>query len=109
MLTAAYSTPQLQAQSRTCSRASPTTTRRSALPFTGVLRDIGALTPAGLYSTRPSNDAHYFTGTWSATTLRRQTRINLNGRYGDELQNNVFPANTADPNLPSSRPSRLRF
>jgi hypothetical protein len=54
-----------------------------------------------LYSTPPSNDAQYFTA-MLGYNITPQTRINVNGRYGVEMQDDTFPANTADPNLATS-------
>jgi MtrB/PioB family decaheme-associated outer membrane protein len=49
------------------------------------------------YSTPPSNDAHYLT-LMAATNMVPKTRINLNLRGGLEIQDDMFPPNTADPN-----------
>ena len=48
------------------------------------------------YSTPPSNDAHYLT-LLAATNMVQKTRINLNVRAGLEMQDDMFPPNTADP------------
>jgi hypothetical protein len=53
------------------------------------------------YSTPPSNDAHYFTF-MGATDVIPLTRVNVNARFGLELQDNQFAPNTADPSPPAS-------
>jgi hypothetical protein len=58
----------------------------------------GPYAQSALYSTPPSNSAHYVTAMVS-DKLTDTTRINFNGRVGVELQNSTFPANSADPNL----------
>lgn len=58
----------------------------------------GPFAQTGLYSLPPSNSAHYATAMIGYNPMP-QTRIVLNGRFGVELQNNIFPANSADPNL----------
>lgn len=53
------------------------------------------------YSLPPSNDAHYFTLMLASNDLVPKTRLNLNARFGLELQDNTFAPNTADPNPPA--------
>jgi MtrB/PioB family decaheme-associated outer membrane protein len=54
-----------------------------------------------LYSTPPSNSAHYLTVMFN-DKLAPHTRFTFNGRVGLELQDSTFPANNADPNLSST-------
>jgi hypothetical protein len=61
----------------------------------------GPYAKTALYSAPPSNSAHYVTA-MLVDKVSPGTRINLNGRFGVELQNSVFPANSADPNLSST-------
>jgi len=61
----------------------------------------GPYAQSGLYSTPPGNAAHYLTITM-ADKLSPKTRITFNGRVGVELQNSVFPANSADPSISST-------
>lgn len=49
------------------------------------------------YGTPPSNDAHYLTLMLADNNLIPQTRLNLNARYGWELQNDNFVPNNANP------------
>ena len=49
------------------------------------------------YSLPPSSDAHYLTVQLSDSNLIPKTTLNLNARYGWELQNDTFAPNTADP------------
>jgi hypothetical protein len=49
------------------------------------------------YSTPPSNSAHYIT-LMTATNAVPNTRINLNFRGGLEMQGDIFPPDSADPN-----------
>lgn len=49
------------------------------------------------YSLPPSNDAHYITVMLADNDLIPKTRLNLNARFGLELQNDTFAPNTADP------------
>jgi hypothetical protein len=58
----------------------------------------GPYAQAALYTTPPSTAAHYVTAMF-ADKLAPQTRLTLNARIGVELQDDSFPANTADPNL----------
>lgn len=58
----------------------------------------GPYAQTALYSLPPSTSAHYVT-IMMGDTLKPGTRINLNGRFGVELQDSMFPANSADPNL----------
>jgi len=56
---------------------------------------------AGAYSTPPSNDAHYLT-IQLATDVIPKTRLNVNARFGLEVQNDSFAPNTSDPTIPSN-------
>ncbi len=56
----------------------------------------------GLYATPPSNDAQYVTAMVGYNLPWWQSRINVNGRFGVEMQDDLYPANTADPNLATS-------
>lgn len=58
----------------------------------------GPYAQQSLYSTPPSNSAHYVTVMLN-DKLAPHTRFNFNGRFGVELQDSTFPANNADPNL----------
>lgn len=53
---------------------------------------------SGAYSLPPSTDAHFLT-LMAAFNPQPQTRINLNARYGLELQNASFVPNTGDPGI----------
>ena len=99
-LTAAYSTAQVQAQFGYMFSHFTDNNVAIALPFPA----SGTSAPyamTGLYSTPPSNDAQYFTA-MLGYNFTPQTRINVNGRYGVEMQDDTYPANTADPNLATS-------
>jgi hypothetical protein len=61
----------------------------------------GPYAQTALYSAPPSNSAHYFTA-MLVDKVSPGTRISLNGRFGVELQNSTFPANSGDPNLSST-------
>ena len=61
----------------------------------------GPYAQRSLYSTPPSNSAHYLTVMFN-DKLAPHTRFNFNGRVGLELQDSTFPANSADPNLSST-------
>ena len=61
----------------------------------------GPYAQSGLYSTPPGNAAHYVT-IMMADKLSPKTRITFNGRVGVELQDSIFPANSADPNSRST-------
>lgn len=58
----------------------------------------GPYAQTALYSLPPSTSAHYVT-IMMGDTLKPGTRINLNGRFGVELQDSMFPANSADPGI----------
>lgn len=61
----------------------------------------GPFAQAALYSLPPDNSAFYLTGMLGYNFAPR-TRLTLNGRIGLELQNDTFPANSANPNLSST-------
>ena len=56
---------------------------------------------ASVYSLPPSNSAHYVTVMLS-DRLAPKTRVVFNGRFGLELQDDTFAANSADPGLSST-------
>ena len=58
----------------------------------------GPYAQSAFYSTPPDNSAHYVT-IMMGDTLAPGTRLNLNARFGVELQDDTFPPNSADPNL----------
>ena len=58
----------------------------------------GPFAQSALYSLPPDNSALYLTGMYGYN-LAPRTRLTLNGRMGLELQDDTFPANSADPNL----------
>jgi MtrB/PioB family decaheme-associated outer membrane protein len=99
-LTAAYSTAQLQAEFGYMFSHFTDNNVAIALPFPA----SGTSAPfamTGLYSTPPSNDAQYATA-MVGYNLPWQSRININARYGLEMQDDTYPANTLDPYLPVS-------
>jgi MtrB/PioB family decaheme-associated outer membrane protein len=61
----------------------------------------GPYAQSALYATPPSNSAHYLT-VMLADKLSPKTRVVFNGRFGFEMQDDTFPANSADPNLSST-------
>jgi Putative outer membrane beta-barrel porin, MtrB/PioB len=71
-----------------------------AVSISALSANSGPYAQSALYALPPSTDAHYFTGMLGYNVMPK-TRINLNGRFGLELQNSTFPANSADPNLSS--------
>ena len=106
-LSASYATPQLQAQLAyflshftdnnngvylpnfvSGAACSPALTCKQATPFA----------QTALYATPPSNWAQYWTAMVGYNVLP-QTRINVNARYGLEMQDDTFPANTGDPGI----------
>lgn len=104
-LSAAYNLPDFQAVLRyTYSRFTDNDLAIS-LPYPVSIATLsassGPYAQTGLYSAPPSNSAHYVTAMLS-DKVSPGTRINLNGRFGVELQNSTFPANSADPNLSST-------
>jgi hypothetical protein len=58
----------------------------------------GPFAKSALYSLPPTNSALYLTGMLGYNFAPR-TRLTLNGRIGLELQDDTFPANSANPNL----------
>jgi hypothetical protein len=77
----------------------------ATLPFavsqTALSASSGPYGQTSLYSTPPSNSAHYVTVMFN-DKLAPHTRLNFNGRFGVELQDATFPANSADPGLSST-------
>lgn len=61
----------------------------------------GPYAQASMYATPTSNSAHYVTVMLS-DKLAPLTRVVFNGRLGLELQDSIFPANSADPGLSST-------
>lgn len=104
-LTAAYSDPDLQAQIQYTYSQFTDNERAVTLPYpvsiSALTATSGPYAQSGLYSTPPSNSAHYVTAMVS-DKLSPSTRIRLNGRFGVELQNSTFTANSGDPNLSSA-------
>jgi hypothetical protein len=69
-----------------------------AVSLSALTATSGPYALAGLYSTPPSNSAHYVTVMLS-DKLAPRTRVVFNGRLGVELQDATFAANSADPGL----------
>ena len=104
-LSAAYNLPDFQALLQyTYSRFTDNNVAVS-LPYPASIATLsassGPYAQTALYSTPPSNSAHYVTAVL-VDKVSPGTRISLNGRLGVELQNSTFPANSADPNLSSA-------
>ena len=105
-LSAAYNLPDFQALIQyTYSRFTDNNLAVS-LPFpvsgtASLSASSGPYAQTALYSAPPSNSAHYVTA-MLVDKVSPGTRITLNGRFGVELQNSMFPANSADPNLSST-------
>jgi hypothetical protein len=94
-VSAAYSTPQIQAVfgyflSNFTDNYSGVTLPD---PLSGTAKPYQQ---TALYSTPPSNMAQYVTA-MIGYNLTAGTRFNLNARYGLETQNDTYPANTGDP------------
>jgi len=101
-VSAAYNTPDLQAVLQYTYMSFKNDEAALALPYPN---SIGTLTAnsgphaqSALFSQPTSNSAHYVTA-MVGDNLAPATRIVLNGRFGVELQNSGFPANSANPNL----------
>jgi putative beta-barrel porin MtrB/PioB len=95
-VTADYSTAEVQARLGYMFSHFTDNNLAIALPFPA----SGTAAPfamTGLYATPPSNDAQYFTANLGYNLPWWQSRINVNGRYGVEMQDHTYPANTADP------------
>jgi MtrB/PioB family decaheme-associated outer membrane protein len=101
-LSAAYSTPQIQAVFGYF--LSNFTDNNNAVslpdPLSGTAKPFEM---TALYATPPSNLAQYVTAA-IGYNLMPGTRFNLNARYGVETQNDTFPANTGDPALTAGGP-----
>jgi hypothetical protein len=98
-VSAAYSTPQIQAVFGYF--LSNFTDNNNGVSLPDPLS--GSAKPyemTALYATPPSNMAQYVTAAIGYNLLPG-TRFNLNARYGLETQNDQFPANTGDPGLPA--------
>ena len=104
-LSAAYSDPDFQALIQYTYSHFADNNSAVTLPYpvsiSALTAGSGPYAQTGLYSTPPSNSAHYVTAMFS-DKLSPKTRITFNGRVGVELQNSTFPANSADPNLSSA-------
>lgn len=104
-LSAAYNLPDFQASVQYSYSHFTDNNLAVALPYPVSVASLsatsGPFAQTGLYSLPPSNSAHYATAMVGYNPMP-QTRIVLNGRFGVELQNDTFPANSADPNLSST-------
>ncbi|GAA0546245.1 hypothetical protein FHS83_000730 [Rhizomicrobium palustre] len=69
-----------------------------AVSQTSLSATSGPYAQQSLYSTPPSNSAHYLTVMLS-DKLAPKTRVVFNGRVGLELQDDTFAANSANPGL----------
>ncbi len=99
-LSAVYSAPNIQSLFQYTFDNFKDNNAAIALPY-----PVSSASPAyartALYSTPPSTSAHYFTAMGAYNPLP-STRINVNGRFGLEMQDDTFPANTGDPGITSS-------
>ena len=104
-LSATYSDPDFQAVIEYTYSRFTDNNMGVVLPFPASISALsassGPYAQSGLYSTPPGNAAHYVT-IMMADKLSPKTRITFNGRVGVELQNSMFPANSADPNISST-------
>ncbi len=104
-LTAAYNLPDLQAMLQYSYFRFADNNQAVAIPYPVSIASLSATSgpyaQTGLYALPPSNSAHYVTAMVGDDVVPG-TRVNLNGRFGVELQNDTFPANSADPNLSST-------
>ena len=101
-ISAAYNTPRLQAALQfNYSRfrnGNLAVTMPYPVSISTLTASSGPYAQAALYSLPPDNSALYLTGMLGYNFTPR-TRLTVNGRVGLELQNDTFPANSADPNL----------
>lgn len=101
-LSAAYNTPQLQGIVQFTYSRFKDRNLAVTLPYAVSIRTLtatsGPFAQSALYSLPPDNSALYWTGMLGYNFAPR-TRLTLNGRVGLELQDDTFPANSADPNL----------
>lgn len=101
-ISAAYNTRALQAVAQFTYSKFTNHNLAVTLPFVVSIATLtqtsGPFAQSALYSLPPDNSALYFTGMvgYNPTPF---TRVTLNGRIGLELQDDTFPANSADPNL----------
>ena len=105
-VSAAYSTPQLQAVFAYF--LSNFTDHNSGVFLPYPYSNTGApFQQTALYATPPSNLAQYVTAMVGYNVLPN-TKVNVNARYGVEMQNDAYPANTGDPALvPGGPPGGL--
>ena len=104
-LIAAYNDPDFHAQIQYTYSSFKDNNQAVSLPYpvstAALSASSGPYAQTGLYSTPPSTSAHYVTAMFT-DKLAPATQISLNGRFGVELQNSTFTANTGDPNLSST-------
>ncbi|MDE2184477.1 MAG: MtrB/PioB family outer membrane beta-barrel protein [Alphaproteobacteria bacterium] len=104
-VSAAYNDPDLQAMLQYTYFRYTDNDVGVSLPFpvsvAALSASSGPYAQSALYATPPSNSAHYFTA-MVADRLAPHTRISFNGRFGLEIQDDTFPANSADPYLSST-------
>jgi hypothetical protein len=105
-VTAAYNLPDLQASlqytySKFTDNNGGLELPRPASVVAPLSATSGPFAQTGLYSTPPTTSAHYITAMFG-DNLAPATRVTLNLRGGVELQNDTFPANSADPGLSST-------
>jgi hypothetical protein len=105
-VSAAYSTPQLQAVFAYFLSNFTDHTNGAFLPYPAA----GSSSPyqmTALYATPPSNLAQYVTA-MVAYNILPNTKVNVNARYGVETQNDAYPSNSGDPALiPGGPPGGL--
>ena len=101
-ISAAYNTRRLQAVAQFTYSRFKSDNRAITLPYAVSISTLtansGPFAQSALYSLPPDNSALYLTGMLGYNFAPR-TRLTLNGRIGLELQNDTFPANSANPNL----------
>ena len=100
-LSAAYNLPALQAVLQYDFSRFTDENSSVSLPYPASATTSGAYAETGIYSLPPGTDAHYLT-IMVGYDPTSSTRINLNARFGWEMQNAPFVANTGDPNLTST-------
>jgi hypothetical protein len=102
-VSAAYNTPALQGVLQFTYSKFSNQNLAVALPYpvsggAVLTATSGPYAKSALYSLPPDNSALYLTGMLGYNFAPR-TRLTLNGRIGLELQDDTFPANSANPNL----------
>lgn len=104
-LSAAYNTPRLQAVAQFTYSKFRNNDLAVTIPYPISIRALtatsGPFAQSALYSLPPTNSAFYLTGMLGYNFAPR-TRLTINGRIGWELQDDTFPANSANPNLSST-------